>query len=241
MKVAIDTVVRPSTDTVEYFDEENKRLAKSDLSSAWNSQTYCTDGDMVFYGGRGYHGSDLPRILRNVSGALGTKGSLTRTLPNETIAGISRQNPNYSGFLKTAILWRKFLAPNTTTSYSTMSMNISTNGTLATKLSNGDINIYVWKLDSIDPASVNLILPTTHSNTNQSASLTNSLWGHSPYDFGTFDDGASQTAAGSGMSTNIASNLLTLTFGDYAVKQGVLVRIDIKKGTYLEEVSVNFP
>ena len=239
--VAIDTVTNPSTDNVEYFDEENKRIAIVDLTSDWDSQTYCTDGDMVFYGGRGYQGDDLPTVLRNVSGALGSKGSLITTLPNETTLGVNRQNPNYSGFVKTATLWRRFLAPNITTSYPTLSMNITTNGVLSTKLSSGDIRIYVWKLDSIDPASVNLTLPTSHSNIVQSASLANSLWGHQPYDFGSFDDGASQTASGSGVYTNIVDNLLTLTFGDYAVKQGVLVRIDINKGTYLEEVSVNFP
>ena len=121
-----------------------------------------------------------------------------------------------------------------------MNMNILSNGDLSTKLANGDIKVYIWKLDSIDPASTSLILPPTYNTTNQGDSLVNSLWGHESYNFAEFDDGLAQTAGGSGMITNINGNLLTLTFADYAVVEGVLVRFQIKKGTRIDEVSVSF-
>ena len=239
LKVAIDTVVNPSTDSVEYFDEENKRLA-NDYASSWDSERYCIDGEGIVYGGSLYHGSDLPRILDNTVGALGTAGSLTNNLPDENTTGLSRQNPNYTGHTKEAVFFRQFLTGNTTTSYSTMNMNILSNGDLSTKLTNGDIKIYIWKLDSIDPASTSLILPPAYNTTNQGDSLVNSLWGHESYNFAEFDDGLAQTAGGSGTITNIAGNLLTLSFGDYSVVEGVLVRFQIKKGTRLDEVSVSF-
>jgi len=153
---------------------------------------------------------------------------------------LSRQNPNYTGHTKEAVFFRQFLTGNTTTSYSTMNMNILSNGDLSAKLTNGDIKIYIWKLDSIDPASTSLILPPTYNTINQGASLVNSLWGHESYNFAEFDDGLAQTAGGSGTITNIAGNLLTLSFGDYSVVEGVLVRFQIKKGTRLDEVSVSF-
>lgn len=238
LKVCIDTVSKPSTQSVEYFDAENYRL-DSDYNTAWDSSTYCVDGEAIVFGGSLYHGADLPRITENVSGALGSLGSLATFLPNETTAGISRGQPNYSTHTRDAVFFRKFLTGNVT-AYPTMSMNILCNGDLGAKLVNGDIKIYVWKLGSIDPTSPNLILPVAYNPTNQGLSLSNSLWGHATYDFGTFDEGVSQTAAGSGMVVNRVGSILTLTFSGYNVTTGVLVRFQIKKGTRLDEVSVNF-
>lgn len=238
LKVCIDTVSNPSTDSVEYFDEENFRL-DSDYNTVWDSSAYCLDGEAIVFGGSLYHGADLPRITENISGALDSLGSLTTFLPNETTAGVSHSQPNYSTHTRDGVFFRKFLTGNAT-AYPTMSMNILCNGDLGAKLENGDIRIYVWKLGSIDPTSPNLILPSPYNPTNQSASLSNSLWGHATYDFGAFDEGVSQTGGGSGMIVNQAGSVLTLTFSGYNVTTGVLVRFQVKRGTRLDEVSVNF-
>ena len=240
LEVCIDTVNRPSTDLVEYFDSENKRLSNNDLTSSWDSEDYCSDGDMVVFGGRAYQGSDLPTITRSVQGSLGSVTSLSTFLPSERVDGSARLNPNYKSFSSNGVFWRKFIPANTTASYAGMTMNILTNGSLSSKLSSGDIKIFIWKLGSIDTSSPNLILPTSYDPDNPSTSLSNSLWGYSNYDFGAFDEGVSQTAAGSGIVTNIAGNLVSMTFSGYNVVSGVLVRLEVKKGTYLEEVSVSF-
>jgi hypothetical protein len=239
LKVCIDTYSQPSTDSVEYFTEENMRLANADLTSSWDSEAYCTDGDAIVFGGKLMHGSDLPRILENVQGGLGSAGSLSSFLPNRKPDGTPRQNPNYAGHNRPAVFWRKFLTGNAT-SYPTMNINIMTNGDLANKLANGDIKIYVWKLDSTDTVSPNLNKPTSYSPVNPDASLANSLWGHVSYDFAAFDEGVSQTAGGSGMIVNQTGNLLSLSFSGYNVLEGVLVRFEIKKGTTIDEVSVIF-
>lgn len=237
-KVAIDTVSNPSTDLVEYFDEENKRL-QSDYSTVWDSERYLIDGECAVYGGSLYHPADLPRILQNTVGVVGTAGSLSTTLPNERVDGTSRQNPNYTGFNRRSVFFRNFLTGNST-SYSSVNMNVLTNGDLASQLSSGDLKIYIWKLDSVDQASPNIILPPSYNPTSPNSSLTNSIWGHSSYNFAAYDDGVAQTAATSGCLVTQTGNLLNLTMGGYNLLNGILVRFDLAKGVRLDEVSVSF-
>lgn len=238
VKVAIDTVVNPSTDTVEYFDEENMRLGNN-YTDAWDSSRYLVDGEAAVYGGALYHPADLPRILNNTIGTLGTAGSLSSTLPNEKVDGSSRQNPSYTGFNRDAVFFRKFFTGNST-SYSSVNLNVSTNGDLASQLSSGDLKIYLWKLGSVDNTSPNTILPDDYSPVNQNDSLANSIWGHVTFNFAAYDDGVAQTESTSGCLVTQTGNVLNLTMGGYSLLGGVLVRFQTKKGVVINEVSATF-
>lgn len=238
LRICIDTFNNPSTDTVEYFDLENMRL-DSDYLTSWDSKSYCTDGEAIVFNGGLYHGADLPRVIENVEGVLGTLGSLTNSFPQETITGSARQNPNYTGHTRDAVFFRKFLTPDTS-SYASVNMNITTNGDLAAQLASGDLKIYIWKLGSIDPTAPNTTLPSSYTPTNQSASLTNSIWGHAPYNFAAYDDGVAQTAATSGCLFLQTGNILNLTMGGYSLETGILVRFQLKRGVVLKEVGVTF-
>ncbi|CAH9011982.1 conserved hypothetical protein [Vibrio phage 501E54-1] len=238
LKVCIDTFSQPSTDTVEYFTEENMRL-DSDYTTAWDSEQYCADGEAIVFGGSLYHGADLPRILENVAGGLGSCGSLSATLPDRKVDGSSRQNPNYTGHTRPAVFFREFLTPNAS-SYPSINMNIVTNGDLGTQLASGDLKIYIWKLNSIDTTTPNIVKPADYNPTNGGTSLAGSVWGHASYNFAAYDDGAAQTAATSGCLVTQTGNMLNLSTGGFSVVDGILVRFEVSKGVRLDEVSVTF-
>ena len=238
LRICIDTFNNPSTDAVEYFDLENKRL-DSDYNSAWDSARYCIDGEAIVFNGGLYHGADLPRVIENVEGALGTLGSLSNSFPQEDITGSPRQNPNYTGHTRDAVFFRKFLTPDAN-SYASVNMNITTNGDLAAQLASGDLKIYLWKLGSVDPSAPNLTLPPTYNPTNGALSLDNSIWGHADYNFAAYDDGVAQTPATSGCLFLQTGNILNLTMGGYSLEDGILVRFQLKRGVVLKEVGVTF-
>ncbi|QXN60146.1 hypothetical protein KUA24_79 [Vibrio phage HNL01] len=238
LKICVDTHSNPSTTLVEYFDEENMRLA-SDYNTVWDSERYCSDGEAVVFNGSLHHGADLPRVLESTTGSLGTAGSLSTYLPDQKVDGTVRQQPNYAVHNRPAVFFRKFLTGDSN-SYSSFTMNLTTNGELSSQLSSGKLKIYIWKLGSVDPTSINLNLPPNYSAVNPNTSTVNSLWGHADYNFVAFDDGVSQTAAGSGCIFSQTGNILTLTFGGYSVEDGVLVRFELEKGVRIDEVGVNF-
>ncbi|BAV80918.1 hypothetical protein [Vibrio phage RYC] len=237
-RVLIDTVSNPSTTTVEYYDEENQRLS-NDYLTAWDSEVVCVDGESIFFGGSAYHGSDLPRINENTVSALGSIGSLTSYLPDEKTDGTARANPNYSNFTAPAVHFRRFLTPDSS-SYPAVNMNIQTNGDLGTQLADGSLKIYIWKINSIDSTTPNIILPPTHVTTNPDDSLVGSIWGHAGYNFANYDDGATQTASTSGCLVTRTGNLLNLTMGGFSLLEGILVRFEHTQGVRIDEVSVTF-
>lgn len=194
MKVCIDTFNNPSTNLVEYFDSENKRL-ESDYTTAWDSERYCVDGEAVVFGGSLYHGSDLPTITKNTVGGLTSLSSLNSFLPNELVDGTPRSNPNYTIFTEEyATHHREFIPSNLTSTYSSFTMNVLANQNVETMLKNGDLKIFLWKEGSVNAGSPNVGYPLTFDPANQTLSETGSIWlhGNSNYNFGTFTDGAVQ-------------------------------------------------
>ncbi|CAM0042542.1 hypothetical protein VPHK406_0022 [Vibrio phage K406] len=240
LRICIDTFNNPSTDTVEYFDLENKRL-DSDYNSAWDSTRYCIDGEAIVFNGGLYHGADLPRVIENVEGALGTLGSLANSFPQEGITGSARQNPNYTGHTRDAVFFREFPTPDTT-SKANFNVNILTNGDVESQLKSGDLQVYVWKLDSTNPVTVNINTPPAYSPTNQSASTVDSIWlhGNIDYNFGTFEDGAAQTNAGATCRTGVVGSVVNATFGGNDCLEGILIRVQLKRGVVVKELSVTF-
>lgn len=240
LSVAIDTVDNPSTQLIEFFDSENMRL-ESDYTTAWDSAIQRPSGHGIVFGGGFYHGADLPSITENTLGTIGSLGGdMSPFLPNTTTTGNPAVNPDYSVHNTPAVFFRQFLSPDPAEEHPTVNMTIDCQGDLSALLASNDIQIFIWKLDSSDPTSSNLVLPSVYNPTFPNLSKTGSLWGHRPYNFLNFDDGVSQTSDGSGMVSLASGNTLTLTFGGFNVIRGFLVRFEITQGTVINQVSVTF-
>lgn len=240
LNVAIDTVDNPSTQLIEFFDSENMRL-EGDYTTVWDSTVHRQSGHAVVFGGGLYHGADLPTINENVIGGLGSMGGNTSPfLPDETTAGIPVTNPDYSGHNTDAVFFRQFIPTDVSRSYPSMTFDIVSSGGIANDLASGAIKIYIWKLGSIDPQSPNLTLPPAYLPNFPLLSRVNSIWAHEDFDFGNFDDGATQSAATSGALTNITGNTITTSFGASSAIGGVLVRIEVQQGTFIEQISASF-
>lgn len=242
LKVCIDTVVNPSTNTVEYFDEENKRLGY-DYASIWDSKAYCVDGDSIMFGGSLYHGSDLPLITKNVLGSLSTTGNLNPYLPDQEVDGTPRFNPNYTPFNNEySTFIRKFTPPSLTSTYSSFTVNILTNQALEGLLKSGDLKVHIWKSGSVNPSSPNTTYPPTFNPDNLSGSEAGSIWlhGNSNYNFGTFTDGSVQDNSNATCRTKITGSLVEATFGGNDLLGEVLVVVSFKKGVRLDEMAFTF-
>jgi hypothetical protein len=242
LKVCIDTVSNPSTNTVEYFDEENKRL-DNDYNTAWDSSAYCVDGEAIVFGGSLYHGADLPVITESVSGALGSLGSLTTFLPNKTVIGVSRGQPNYTPFNNEySTFIRKFTPPSLTSTYSSFTVNILTNQALEGLLKSGDLRVHIWKSGSVNPSSPNTTYPPAFNPDNLAGSEAGSIWlhGNSNYNFGTFTDGSVQDNSNATCRTKITGSLVEATFGGNDLLGEVLVVVSFKKGVRLDEMAFTF-
>lgn len=242
LKVCIDTFSQPSSDTVEYFTEENMRL-DNDYITAWDSEEYCVDGEAVVFGDSLYHGADLPRILENITGSLGSSGSLSDYLPDRKSDGSLRQNPNYTGHSREyAGFNRVFTPPNPSATYAGFSMNILTNGDLDTLLRNQDLKIYIWKEDSVSTTSPNVGIPDPYNPTNPLSNDTGSIWlhGSNDYNFGTFTDGATQDNANATCRTKVTGTLAEGTFSGNDLIGSIYVKVLIKKGVTVSEISTTF-
>lgn len=242
LKVCIDTFNNPSTGLIEYFDQENQRLA-SDHTTPWDSEKYCVDGELVFFGGSSYHGSDLPRILENLVGGLGSSGSFSDFLPDKTPTNVARQNPNYTGHSREyGSFMREFIPTNAGSTYSSFTMNIKANQNIETLLKSGDLKIHIWKSDSVNAGSPNVGYPTDYNPTNPSANDAGSIWlhGNNNYNFGTFTDGAVQDNSNATCRTKVTGDLVEGTFGGNDLIGKMLVKFSHKKGVRLDEVVVTF-
>lgn len=235
-KVVVDTFVDDSTDLVETFNGEGKRL-EGDYTTSWNSEQHRVSGEAIVFAGRLQHGKDIPTVVNNTIGVALT--GLETTIPNNDVTGASRNQPNYSGHTGNAVFFRKFLTGNGV-SYSSMKFDIESSGGIANDILSGAVKIYVWKLGSTDTGSPNLTLPNAYNPAFPTLSTSNSIWVHQPFDFGNFNDGFTQSTATSGARTNITGNVITMSFGNSSVITGVLVRIEVEEGTTIGKITAIF-
>jgi len=235
----VDTFTDDSTNLIETFNGETLRL-EGDYATPWDSETIRADGHAIVFGGGLYRGVDLPTIDENVLGVTGSLGDASAFFPDKFMDDSVRPQPNYSTHAQKAVYFREFRANNPTTSYGSMTFTITTENGIETDINAGNVEIYIWKLGSSAPTSPNLVLPPTYDPANPDLSKVNSIWLHEPYDFGNFDDGATQNVGTNGCLVNIAGSTLTATFGGANVEGGVLVRIDISGGARIDHIVAAF-
>lgn len=239
INLCIDTFPDNSTDLIETFNGESKRL-KGDYVTPWDSTQTLVDGEAVVFGGSLLQGNGLFSINEGVEGVTGSANNLSTYLPNETTGGVSKPQPDYSGSSGSEVFFREFRTTNTTTSYPNMTLTITTRNGVENDLTSGGLKIYLWKLSSTATSSPNLTLPPAYDPLDRESSKVNSIWVHKAYNFASFDDGATQSAATSGAQVNLTGNTITVSFGGSNVKVGVLARVEITNGVIVDHIVASF-
>ncbi len=235
----VDTFLDDSTNLIETFNGESRRL-QGDYTTAWDSTRFLVNGEAAVFGGALMRPTSIFDIDENVDGAIGSSNNLSTYTPSLDATNNARVQPDYSGLTNSAVFFREFLAANPTTSYSNMTFNIVTRNGVAFDLNSGDLKIYLWKLGSSAPTSPNLTIPPAFDPANPELSKVNSIWVHDTYNFASFDDGTTQSAATSGCQVNIVGNTITCTFGGANVERGVLVRFEISNNVIIDQVTASF-
>ncbi|AUR89054.1 hypothetical protein NVP1121O_026 [Vibrio phage 1.121.O._10N.286.46.C4] len=236
----VDTFLDDSTALIETFNGEAGWRLEGDYTTAWDSELIRADGHGIVFGGGLYRGVDLPTIDENVLGGVGSLGDASAFFPANLEDNTVRVQPNYSGHTQAGVFFREFRATNPATSYANMSFTITTSNGLAADLASGGLRIYLWKLGSSAPSSPNLTLPPAYDPTDATASQVNSIWVHETYNFASFDDGATQSAATSGAQVNLTGSTVTVSFGGANVDTGVLARIEVDSSTTISHIVAAF-
>ena len=238
--VAVDTYIDNSTTSEESFNGEAKRL-KGDYVTPWDSKPWLDEGHAAVFGGKLMHPQDVHKIKQGSDQALGSASNVAPYLPAFDSSGQPVTQPNYSLYVKPAVYFRRFKTPETTRQYPQFKLFVNSTGDLRTLLRNGDIKIYIWKEASSD-VSVNTTVPPEYDPVAPELQLANSLWVTGQlYSFGAFTDGAVQTIGGANCSVKfIGSNQVNCTFGGFNCEQGILMRVEVKKGTTIDSISVDF-
>ncbi|AHK11525.1 hypothetical protein S140_118 [Shewanella sp. phage 1/40] len=235
LDVCIDTFSNTSTESLETFNSEDRRL-KHDYTTAWDSTVHLLDGDAAVFGGKLVHPADMFTINQTTTeGALGSITDFTSNLP------FIATQPNYTGFNRYCTYFREFPTPNIN-SFSTFTVTVGVNGDLKTLLENEDLRIYIWKLASTDAGSPNIITPPNYNINNQDFSKRNSIWVHGAnvYNFAEFRDGLLQTNTNATCRSSITGTTANCTFGSFNVENGILMRVEFERGVCVEEISVSF-
>ncbi len=236
--VFIDTHSRASTATTEYFDEENMRLNR-DYTTGWDSTAELESGDGAFFGGHLMQASDIPLIQENSQKALDSLGDPVTYYPDRNALDNLSPNPDYRGDVRDGVFFRSFPASG---EHSGGSVTIDTNmGNLEAGLKAGSIKVFMWKYGSVNAGTPNIILPPTYDHLDHEASKANSIWlhGNSPFNFGTFEDGGTQTNSAATCRTSVSGNTVNFSFGGNDSTLGLLMRIEVEKGNTINQIDVS--
>ncbi len=239
LPVFIDTHNRPSTNSTEYFDEENMRLNR-DYTAGWDSVTHLQTSDAAFFGGKLMRGADIPHIDENIQQALASIGDSTTYLPDRDSGDNLSPNPDYRTNTEDAVFFRAFPAVGEHAGGSVTLDTTLTN--LEQGLKTGAIKVFMWKYGSLNNTSPNLVMPPAYDHLDRDASKVNSIWlhGNNPFNFGTFEDGGSQNNAAATCRTSLAGNTVNFSFGGNDSTLGVLMRVEIQGGYTLNQIDVSY-
>ncbi len=237
--VFIDTHTRLSTETTEYFDVENMRLNR-DYSGNWDSKAHLQIGDAAFFGGHLMQASNIPLIHENDQKILSSLGDPATYLPDRDDSDNLAPNPEYRLDGRDGVFFRSFPAVG---EHAGGSVTIDTNITsLEQGLKLGLIKIFMWKYGSINPTTPNLILPPPFDHLDYEASREGSIWlhGNNPFNFGTFEDGGTQTNSAATCRTSVVGNTANFSFGGNDSTAGVLMRIEVERNYTINQVDVAY-
>jgi hypothetical protein len=223
--ILVDCNQMSSSDLVENFNLENKRLIRGTFSYLqWNSQsllsttTTATNGllgnpnipyvDAVFVSGN----------LRSPSRYFLSNGDIQSNLssfkPNKGI-----NNPNYSNLTGTPVFHRSFLTTNTSAIISfsmILTGNFGSPNNLLDALINSRLKIYIRKINAAE---------TSHQFGHSSNPL--SLHGME-YNFADFNDGIGTVDSVTGfIRTGVSGNIVYGTFGGFDALDGIWVEVQL--------------
>ena len=196
--ILVDTFGTTSTDTLESFNDEARRL-ESDYTTAWTSTADLTAGEAMTYKGQ---------LISPDQAALDSGGNNTNWTTFSPNAG---SQPNYTGLTVPVSYYRKFLdSDGDLASFTiTFSGNFISNAT--TDLANENLRVFIRRIAG-------------NGGTGTGA---NPLRLHGAnYNFATFDDGA--TVSGSYIRESSSSgNTVNGTFGGFSARDGIFIQVEI--------------
>lgn len=199
--VLVDTYGVTSTDTYESFDDEARR-AVDDFSGSFDSTVSLVAGQAMVYGGQ--------LIVPNQSTLIRSDGPQS---PNANWTAyaptLSGPNPNYSALGAPVRYNRQFSDSLSRASFQMQFTGSFASGSALADLQAGNLEIFVYRVGGL-------------GNSGPPPANIAPLWVHAPFNFATFDDGATQAAAGSGIREGSSSgNEINCTFGGLACTGGI--------------------
>jgi hypothetical protein len=209
-----------STQYVERFDDEAFRL-QSDYTTAWVSTASLSNGNACVVGGT---------IVRPDQYFLTAPN--TATIQPDLAAfksDLNGSNPNYSSLTAAASYYRKFYTTLSSSSVPIPSFSMVFAGTFAggsalADLISGALTVTVRKIG----ATVGVFGPTSYPL----------ILNGSGYNFGTFDDGATDGQIRLGSSSG---NTINGTFGGFNATNGIYVEFKIHNSAIrIDTVTVTF-
>lgn len=196
--ILVDTYPPESTSLYEAFTDESRRL-ESDYLTPWDSSRHLVAGEaMVFFG-------ELisPQAAR-LSGGV-TEDDWTRFKPEPI------EQPDYSGLTAPVSYYRSF----TEDGFDISSMTISITGqfpvSVVRSLELEELRVFIRKIDGLGSTGPNASPLRLHGN---------------PYNFSSFDDGATEEGAGIRELTS-SGGTISATFGGLPARSGVYMQIQI--------------
>ena len=209
-KILVDTFGTTSTNTVENFDDENRRQTSNfntgNTSGNWTSTNSLSAGEAMVIGGQLL----CPSVATLTTGGVQTDWSTY--LPNSGGA-----NPNYTGLGAPASFYRSIVD---TAGTSRSSFTIVFTGTFVSNatndLANQHLKIFISRIASSNGGN------TGYNNTNL-------LEVHgATYNFATFNDGVSD---GKIREASSSGNTVNCTFGGLVCEDGFFIHIQIANTT----------
>lgn len=228
-----------SASGAEYFDHENFRLSKANLTAnyvAWNSQTALTNSA---FGTKPSAASntdfqDACQIVDafNSTGAKlisADKFYLSNNTTTLSFSGyLPTQSTNFSSFNKQSVYHRKFSSSNSSIPSFTLTFTGSNwgsgNSNVNDALDDQSIKIYIRRVASASGGSFGpaTAVPLNLHNWNSTPSNPNKYW-----DPGVFSDGGSgiDTQSATIRTSTSSGNAVTATFGNWQTDQGMYIEI----------------
>ncbi len=197
----IDTVVDTSTDLVETFQSESRRL--TDNWTTWNSETALIAGQALV----GNQRLMVPNQLKTTVGTTAAATEFENAGYIPANAGL-----DYSSLDSTSGVSykRRFVFTSSTQEFANLSINFAgefgSHANIVEALVAGDIEIFMYKEWDTDGEITD---PSLNSRP---------VWLHAPYSFADFNNGVTQSAGGAGVRLpTSANNTVNVSFGGFSL------------------------
>jgi hypothetical protein len=213
-EILIDTYSITSTNTAEYFNDENRRqddtFNSGTTTGNWDSTAtlgvdISGDNEAIIFNGQ-LMAPNQTTFVRS-DGASSANTNWSTYLPN-----LGGANPDYTSLGVPVIYYRSFVDTGVSRSSFTMTFTGTFVSNATTDLNNGDLEITIYKIGGA-------------GNTGAPPTNTTPLFAHGTgYNFVSFDDGATNGQIRLGSSSG---NTVECTFGGFNMQDGVFCEIRI--------------